>query len=118
MKSEIRDARPPASRSEAVLNICYGLSVAENITHLFLFLRQDSMEGVIDRAEQIPWVPRNASIFIGFSSEGLIARPWHIPARFPPGYKRLDSPSERKKSKMYCYASLDTQFPSQYTYPA
>ncbi len=51
METEIGNGCPPASRSEAVLNIPHVPPVPfpENITRLVRHLQEDSKEGVIDR---------------------------------------------------------------------
>ncbi len=49
VKAEIIDARPPASRSEAVLNVRNRFAVPENITGLLRHLGEDSIKRFIDR---------------------------------------------------------------------
>ena len=51
VEPKITDARPPARRSEAMLYIpnVPAVPIAENIPCLFRHLREESMEGVVDR---------------------------------------------------------------------
>jgi hypothetical protein len=51
VEPEVRDARLLARRSEAMLNIpdVPGVTIPENISGLLQHLREDSMEGVVDR---------------------------------------------------------------------